>query len=250
MGERTAAREAAFFLQHLRGGMRVLDVGCGPGAITLGLAEVVAPGSIVGLDIQASQVDQAKHRATRCGGTNLLLVAGDAYRLPFAPHSFDAAFAHAVLMHLRVPVRALEEIRRVLRPGGIAGLRDPDWGAEILAPSTPLLEECRSLRIRVRRHHGGDPFVGRDHRRLLLQAGFARAEARATVESAGSLEETRRDAAFRKAAFQGAAATAEAEGWVNRATVDSILAEIDAWAERPDAFLAKTWCEAVGWTGR
>ena len=56
---RTAAREAAFFLPYLRPGMRVLDVGCGPGTITLGLAGVVAPGRVEGVDLQLTLVERA-----------------------------------------------------------------------------------------------------------------------------------------------------------------------------------------------
>ena len=244
---RTAVQEAAFFLPHLRPGMHLLDVGCGPGTITVGLAEAVAPGEVVGVDFQSSQVEQARAVAAERGVTNVRFEVGDAYRLPFPDRSFDAAFAHAVLMHLREPVRALAELRRVLRPAGIAGVRDPDLGAIIFSPATPLLEQRRELHIRVLRHNGGDPCVGRQHRRLLLEAGFARAEALASVVSAGSLEETRRAAAFFKNRFQGFARTALAEGWVTRATVEAMAAEIDAWAERPDAFYAGLWAQAIGW---
>ena len=61
------------------------------------------------------------------GVMNARFEVADVYRLPFPDGSFDAAFAHAVLMHLREPVRALAELRHVLRPGGIAGVRDSDW---------------------------------------------------------------------------------------------------------------------------
>ena len=60
---RTASREAAFFLPYLRSGTQVLDVGCGPGSITLGLAEAVAPGSVVGIDFQPAQIKQARASA-------------------------------------------------------------------------------------------------------------------------------------------------------------------------------------------
>ncbi len=250
MAARTAAQEAAFFLPYLRPGMQVLDMGCGPGAITLGLAEAVAPGTVIGIDLQPTQVGFARALAAERRVANVRFAVGNGYQLSFPDHSFDAVFAHGVLMHLREPVRALAEMRRVLGPGGIVGVRDPDLEAGFLTPVTPLLEQERALRIRVRQHNiGGDPFLGRHHRRLLLEAGFVRAEASASVVSAGSLEETRRRAAWFKDQLRGLARTALAEGWVNQATVDAMLAEIDAWAERPDAFSAGIWCEAVGWVG-
>jgi ubiquinone/menaquinone biosynthesis C-methylase UbiE len=90
--------------------------------------------------------------------TNVRFEVADIYALPFPDGSFDAAFVHGVLMHLREPVRALAELRRVLRPGSLAGVRDPDWGASLHAPATPLLDQWIALRVRVRQHNGGDPF--------------------------------------------------------------------------------------------
>jgi len=245
LAARTASQEAAFLVSYLRPGMKLLDVGCGPGSITLGLAEIVAPGQVVGIDIQSAQVEQA--RAAARGIASVRFEVADIYGLPFPDASFDAAFANGVVMHLREPVRALAELRRVLRPGGIAGVRDPDFGASLYAPTTPLLERWLALRVQVRQHNGGDPFLSRHYRRLLLEAGFVRAEAGASVDSAGSPEETHRHAAFLKAILQGLARTVVAEGWMDQATVDALAAEIDAWAQRPDAFYATTWCEAVGW---
>jgi SAM-dependent methyltransferase len=187
--------------------------------------------------------------AAECGAGNARFAVVNTYKLPFPEDSFDAVFAHAVLMHLREPVRALAEMRRVLRPAGIVGVRDPDWTAEFLTPTTPLLEQSRALRIRVRQHNGSDPFLGHQHRRLLLQAGFVRAEASASVESAGSLEETRPRAAWFTDQIRGLGRTAIAEGWVNQAMVDAMAAEIKGWADRPDAFAVEVWCEAIGWAG-
>lgn len=68
---RTAAREAGFFLPYLESGMRVLDVGCGPGSITLGLAEVVAPGHVDGFDLQPAMVDRARTLASERGVENV-----------------------------------------------------------------------------------------------------------------------------------------------------------------------------------
>ena len=247
LAARTASRDGAFLLPHLRPGMRVLDVGCGPGSITLGLAEAVSPGEVVGVDLQAAQVEQARALAVSRHAKNVCFEAASIYALPFPDRSFDAVFANGVVMHLAEPVGALAELRRVLRAGGIAAVRDPDFGASLYAPTTPLLERLLALRTRVRRHNGGDPFRPRHYRRLLLEAGFVRAEAGASVEAAGSAAKTGRHAAFLKAMLQGFAPTLRAQGWLDQPAIDAMAGEIDAWASRPDAFYATTWCEAIGW---
>jgi len=245
---RTATHDAAFVLPYLRPGMELLDVGCGPGSITVGLAEAVAPGLVVGVDLQATQVEQARAAAAERGVTNVRFETADIYRLPFADASFDVAFANAVLMHLTDPVAALRELRRVLRPSGIVAVRNPDFETTIISPLTPLMEQRDALMRRVREHVGvPNGLVGRDHRRLLLEAGFMRTEATVSVVCGGSLEGTRRRAPFLKAQLWGLARRALAEGWVDQVTVDAMMAEIDTWAERPDAFYANTWCAAVGW---
>jgi len=247
LATRTASKQAAFLLPYLHPGLQVLDVGCGPGSVTLDLGQLVAPGQVVGIDIQPAQVEQAQAQASIRGATNVRFEVADIYALPFPDGAFDVAFVHAVLMHLREPVQALVELRRVLRPNGLVGVRDPDWGARLHAPTTPLLEQWRAIAVRVRQHNGGDPFMGRHHRRLLLEAGFARTEARASVESVGTREEVLRHAAFLKAQWQGFARTALVEGWVDQVTVDTVASEIDAWALRPEAFAVSTYCEAIGW---
>src|SRR5258708_25223997 len=100
--KRTADKEAAFLLPLLRPGMRLLDVGCGPGSITAGLAKRVAPGATIGIDASASVIDTA--RSLRDPALeSLTFEAGSIYEPRFAPESFDAAFAHQVLQHLARP---------------------------------------------------------------------------------------------------------------------------------------------------
>ena len=246
MARRTAAKEGAFFLKHLRPGMSVLDVGCGPGSITLGFAEAVAPGEVVGVDFQSSQVAQAQAASDARGMRNARFEVADAYQLPFPDSSFDAVFAHAVLWHLREPVRALAEIRRVLRPGGIVGVRDCDWGGRIYAPATPLLEQWWALTVQIRQRNGGNPFLGRHLRRLLLEAGFERAEGSVSAWTAGTPEETRDCATFLKAQLQGFASTALNDGLIEQPTVEAVAIEIEEWAARPDALYVDTYCEALG----
>src|ERR1700704_476217 len=68
MSQRRAAEAADFILPHLRPGMRVLDCGCGPGSITVDLATAVAPGEVIGIDIEQSQLDTARALAAERGG--------------------------------------------------------------------------------------------------------------------------------------------------------------------------------------
>jgi 4-oxalocrotonate tautomerase family enzyme len=152
--------------------MRLIDCGCGPGSVTVGLAEVVAPGEVVGIDLAPRQIERAREVAAQRGRANVRFEVGTVYDLPFRDASFDAAYAQTLLMHLREPVAALREIRRVLRPGGVLGLCDDDHGACLWEPSTPGIQRLYALWLRAIQHGGGDPYYARHQRRLLLEAGF------------------------------------------------------------------------------
>jgi len=171
MAARTASQEAAFFLPHLRSGMRVLDAGCGPGSITVGLAQVVYPGEVIGVDLQAAQVEEARALAAERGIGNVRFETADLYGLPFPDRAFDAVFSHGVVMHLREPLRAIAEMRRVLKQGGFVGLRDPYVAAGFVSPATPLIEQFRALLMRVREHNGSHPLIGAQYRVQLREAG-------------------------------------------------------------------------------
>jgi SAM-dependent methyltransferase len=244
---RNAAAQAAFLLPHLRPGMRLLDVGCGPGSITLGLAEAVAPGEVVGLDIEPLQLERARALAAERGVVNVRFEPGDAYALPFPDASFDAVFAHAVLQHLGDPVRALAEFRRVLRPGGIAAIADPDWTGAFFEPAQPLLALFDELRVRLWTANGGSPGYSRRLRALLLAAGFARTEVAAATRGDGTAASTRSIARALADQLQSQAPTMLAHGWVDAPTATSMEAELLAWGERPDALRVTPSFDALGW---
>src|SRR5499426_4328635 len=96
---RTAEEAAAFLLPELRPGMRLLDVGCGPGSITRGLAERVTPGEVVGLDLSRETLAAARQDAATRGLANLRYEEGSVYRLAYPDASFDVAYAHQVFQH-------------------------------------------------------------------------------------------------------------------------------------------------------
>src|SRR5665213_1303064 len=131
---RTADNSAAYLLPHLHPGLDLLDVGCGPGTITVDLAARVAPGSVVGIDASAEVIAEARSVADREATSNVTFRVGDVFALPFDDGSYDVVHAHQVLQHVGDPVAALAEMRRVCRPGGLVAARDADYPAVSLYP--------------------------------------------------------------------------------------------------------------------
>jgi ubiquinone/menaquinone biosynthesis C-methylase UbiE len=178
---RTAANSAAYLLPHLRRGDTVLDVGCGPGTITADLAELVSPGQVTALDPANEVLGQAQQVAARRGLDNVEFTTGDVHALAFGDNTFDVVHAHQVLQHVRDPVTALREMRRVCRPGGVVAARDGDYSAFTWYPLDPALDEWLALYREVARRNGGEPDAGR---RLLSwgrQAGFTDVTAGASL---------------------------------------------------------------------
>ena len=249
LASRSAADFAGFFTPHLRPGMRLLDCGCGVGSITLDLAGLVAPGEVVGIDVEVRQIDAARAAADERGVRNVRFEVANVYQLPFPDASFDAVFAQGVLEYLREPLGALREMRRCLKPGGIIGVRSPDRGAWLMAPSSPLLDDLRALYVRALESLGTSPTVGRHLRRLVRDAGFDHTEASATTRCFGTDEAAQSGKRiFAEVLRQPAVVeTVLAQGWVDRARWEAMCAEAVAFFDRPDAFQAWMQCEVVGW---
>src|SRR5437763_7227765 len=109
-------------------GRAVLDWGCGHGMAAVVFARRGA--AVTACDLSAGYVAEARRRAL-ANGVAVRCLACDAARLPFAAGSFDAVWGHAILHHLDVPAAA-RELRRVLRPGGVAVLCEPGGGNPLL----------------------------------------------------------------------------------------------------------------------
>jgi ubiquinone/menaquinone biosynthesis C-methylase UbiE len=150
-------------------GHRVLDVGCGPGTDLRALAAAAGPaGAVLGIDQDPRMVATARTRTA--DQATVEVCQADAHRLPFETHSIDRARTDRVLMHVTDPAAVLTEIRRVLRPGGMLTLAEPDWDA--LAIDHPDLAISRAftryIAERVNRNHA----IGRQLPRLATQTGY------------------------------------------------------------------------------
>lgn len=159
---RTARNSAAYLVPHLRAGLRVLDVGCGPGSLTADLAKLVAPGAVVGVDLSPEVVEEAREHAVQAGVGNVSFSAGD-FRdwAASAGGSFDVVHAHQVLQHLRDPVGALRHMARLARPGGLIAVRDSDYPGMVWAPACEALDRWREVYLAVTRRNGAAADAGR-----------------------------------------------------------------------------------------
>ncbi len=167
---RTAENSAGYLLPHVQRGMNILDVGCGPGTITVDLARLADPGVVTALEVSAEVLALSRSEAARRDRRNLAFVVGDVLALDFPDDTFDIVHAHQVLQHLGDPVAALAEMRRVCKPGGIVAARDGDYAAFTWFPEVAELDEWLQLYRTAARANGGEPDAGR---RLLAWAHAA-----------------------------------------------------------------------------
>ncbi len=179
---RTAETNAVYLLPYLRPGMSILDVGCGPGNISVGLAQACDPGPLYGIDKEESQVDIARVIAASLNQENAVFQVGEATGLPFEDDFFDVVHCHDVLMHIPDAQAALAEIRRVLKPGGIIGCREmigqscftyPDYG--VIGKSWEMFEDLVTT-------DGGHPQMGKELKTRLASSGFIDARITASFD--------------------------------------------------------------------
>lgn len=244
----TAARDAAFFVPYLKPDMHVLDCGCGPGGISVTLAALVPQGRVVGIDVEDGQLDMGRREAEQREIGNVEFQHATIYALPFADATFDAVLAHAVLYHLAEPMKALRELWRVLKPGGLIGLRDADYDGDVYYPAHEDVDRFWNLTVRVIEQSGGDVRFGRKQRRLLREAGFQKIVASASSDAFGTAEMT---AGFSRY-FGGIFLNQHREmilkeRWATESELAAMQNALIAWGSDPDAFYARCRCEAVGW---
>src|SRR5262245_57807424 len=234
---RTAENSAAYLLPSLRPGLDLLDVGCGPGTITVDLARRVAPGRVVGIDCASEVVAQARTYAS-ARDVPIALHVGVLYVMPFVDASFDVVHAHQVLQHLSEPVQALSEMRRVLRPGGVLAARDGDYSCFAWAPLDPLLSRWLELYRAVARRNAGEPDAGRFLKGWALAAGFRDIQATSSTWTYADQQSCEwwgglwADRCERSSLGEQAIAY----GLTTREELGTIAAALRAWSQQPDAF--------------
>ena len=186
LGLRSAETHARHLLARLKPGLRVLDFGCGPGHISVGLARAVEPGEFHGIDMEASQIDMARAAAEAGGHANATFHVGDVTNLPFEDNYFDAAHCHTVLTHVPDTQAALAEVKRVLKPGGIIASRELIVDSCFLVPGVGEIQPAWNVFAGLLAANGGHPQMGRELKGAFLEAEFNDFEATASFDSFGS----------------------------------------------------------------
>jgi SAM-dependent methyltransferase len=235
---RTAPNSAGYLLPHLRSGMRVLDVGCGPGTITVGLAELVGPqGSVLGVDASAEVVELARADAA---ATNVRFDVQDVMHLDLPDGAFDVVHAHQVLQHLSDPVAALSEMRRVTRAGGLVAVREADYAAMTWFPASEGLDRWRSLYRQVARRHGAEPDAARRLTGWARRAGFDDVTASASAWCFATPQDRQWWGGLQadRITRSDVAAHAVAASLASEADLQEMASAWRAWADSPDGWFA------------
>ena len=186
LDRRSARTHAAYLLPHLASGQRMLDFGCGPGTITVGLAKAVEPGELHGMDMEESQVELARTAAAAGGHTNVTFHTGDVTDLPFEDDYFDVAHCHAVLMHVPDTEATLKEVKRVLKPGGLIASREANVASSFMAPAADTIQGAWDTFARLLAANRGHPQMGRELKARFVEAGFTDIRATASFDMFGT----------------------------------------------------------------
>ena len=156
----------------VRPGMRVLDLGTGPGHVALMLAEMVGPsGVVVGVDQAAAALGVARRRADEHGLANVRFVEGDVTTWR-DDEPFDAVVERLLLFHAADPVAVVRHHAAGLHPDGLVVCIDFDIGGARTHPPGPLVTRAAGWVMDAFRHAGADPTIGASLARILAAAGL------------------------------------------------------------------------------
>jgi ubiquinone/menaquinone biosynthesis C-methylase UbiE len=234
---RDVDNSAGYLASRLVPGTSLLDVGCGPGTLTVDLARRVAPGRVVGIDNAEAIVRQATSDRPD-DVRNVEFRVGDVYRLDSARGTFDIVHAHQVLQHLHDPVAALREMHRMCRQGGWVAARDADYGAMTWYPADDRLARWQASYRAVAAANGGQPDAGRYLLEWAHNAGLTEVEATTSIWQFTSPAD--------RAWWGGLWADRVVEstlaehlvdgGHATRSDLDDFAAAWSEWARNPDAW--------------
>ena len=257
---RTAEIDGRFLLPHIKPTDRILDVGCGPGTITTGFLKYAPQGEIVGIDNAPAVIAKAQELAGSAniptsGPGSVIFEEGDIIKgLKYPAESFDVVYASQVFGHFlppTLPLQALAEIHRVLKPNGVLATRDA--ADQHFYPKSCDLDRLWVGRMAKVISHGETDTTSQMMPALLRRAGFDVDSGKVVTGTGGSVfgtAEARKFAAWRSAA-QLTKGEPLYENWVGAGFTPEEIEETKAaaakWAEEPDGWYGALQCEMLAW---
>ncbi|CAI7597466.1 unnamed protein product [Penicillium pancosmium] len=186
-GWRTLSNSAAYVLPYIRPDLQILDVGCGPGSITIDFAKHAPHGHVTGIEYVPEPLDGARKLATAENITNVSFQVGDIHAIPFPDDTFDIVHVHQVLQHIADPVRALQEMRRVVKQGGIVAVRES--ASQTWYPESKGISAWQELGEKMGRAKGGNPYPGSSQEEREYWGGSMRERTKASGFATTAIKE-------------------------------------------------------------
>ena len=209
-------------------GMRVADIGCGSGLVSLWIAaQLGAGGSVTGVDMSGEQLRVAEKNAGAAGLTNVSFQEASAYETKLPRGQFELVYSRFLMCHLTDPAKALSEMRTLLRPDGILVCEDHDDGGIFSEPQTGAYERLVEISESVNRIRGLDSYIGLKLPRLVRETGFGRPEV--VVKQIAELRGPHK--LFWEITLREAAPAILAAGVATQEELDTVCGEIRAIAE-------------------
>lgn len=185
---RTVENSCPHLIPHLNNtSLRILDVGCGPGTISVDLAARSLQGSVLAIDPSEEVIQKARRHAKEKGVENVRFEVGDIFTWNaiegIEEGGFDIVHAHQVLQHLQDPLGAMKEMKKLTREGGIVAVRDCDFSAMNHYPPHEGMRKWLDLYRSVAKSIKCDPDIGKRLHAIAMQAGFSRGDIDASVSA-------------------------------------------------------------------
>lgn len=247
--ERKAEHQAAFVLPYLNPGMNLLDIGCGPGTITIGLADIVKPGFVTGIDHDKTSIDTAENIINEKNTKNAFFSISDTFSLPFRDNSFDAAFENNLFVHLsNKAIDSAKEIFRVLKNGGFFAARDADADSVVWGNQNEALKEFDKIFYSWQQSRGSEITIGKKLPAILREAGFVNSIKSISADMKGKPESVKSHAGIMITLLEGPLKKFIMEnGLGDDSLIGNLRENIISWGEHPDSFFANVHVEVIGW---
>lgn len=246
--KRSAFEKGRFLIPHLKETDHLLDCGCGPGSMTLDFASLLKKGRVSGIDLEPSQIEHAKQLMKERALSNAEFQKGNILNLPYKDATFDVAFTNGVLWTLESPIKALDELLRVVKPGGIIACREPSFDGLLYYPESKLFEKAFNLQLRSLDELGSYPNIGKELFSYFSEVNLQNTQVSVSCDVYSSSKKRKQIAQYFIAAWDEApwSKHIREKSWASEGEIKELQQELLCWEKKPGAFISAPWFEALG----